>query len=91
MTRAREAAAAAAQRFPLNKAVLTAYGEVGLEIARLTKNDKTFTAAIQELKRCESETGDADVSRRISRLESRQRAFMIDGNTEFSQVEIEED
>jgi hypothetical protein len=88
---ARESAATAAHRFKLNKAVLTAYCEVGLEIARLTGSDSVFSSAIQELKECEEKTGDADVSRRIARLESRIRSITIDGKKEFSQAEIEED
>ncbi|MEY9234084.1 hypothetical protein ABIF68_002531 [Bradyrhizobium japonicum] len=91
LDRARELASASAQRFKLNKAVLTAYCEVGLEIARLTKKDTVFQTAIQELKDCESKTADADISRRIARLESRVRSILIDGNTEFSQAEIEDE
>jgi hypothetical protein len=88
---ARESAAASGQRFKLNKAVLTAYCEVGLEIARLTGNESVFAAAIADLKECEAKTGDADISRRIARLESRVRSIMIDGNVEFSQAEIEDE
>ena len=39
----------------------------------------------------EVKIGDADISRRIARLEARMNSVSIDGNIEFSAAEIEDD
>jgi hypothetical protein len=82
LDKAREFAAAAVVRFRENKAVLTAYCEVGLEIARLTGSREVFDVAIEDLKKAEEKIGDADISRRIARLEARINSISIDGNVE---------
>lgn len=91
LVKAREAAASAAERFKLNKAVLTAYCEVGLEIARLTGKDDVFSAAITELKEAENQTADSDISRRIARLEARMRMLQSGRYVEAVPNEIDYD
>ncbi len=71
LDKVRESAANLASRFSQNKQVLTSYCEVGLHIARYTGDGSVFLAAINELKSAEQKTGDADISRRIARLEHR--------------------
>lgn len=73
--RAREIAAGAASRYRMNKAILTAYCEVGIETAKLTGRSDTFDIAIAELKDAEGRIGDPDISRVISRLERRMTAL----------------
>jgi hypothetical protein len=91
LERAREIAAGAANKFRGNKSVLTAYCEVGLELARLGGNREVFDIAIKELKQAEEVSGDPDISRRVARLESRINSISIDKDVEFSSAEIEED
>lgn len=88
LDKARELAASAASRFSYNKAVLTAYCEVGLETARLTGRQDVFDVAISELKAAETETGDADITRRIARLEKKMTAIAVDGEVEYSAAEL---
>ncbi|MBB4427101.1 hypothetical protein GGD66_005677 [Bradyrhizobium sp. CIR48] len=88
LEKASEAAAAAAERFELNKAVLTAYCEVGLAVKRLDDRDDVFLAAIALLKKAEDETGDADISRRVARLEARMRN-LGDSDSDAGPTEIE--
>jgi hypothetical protein len=91
LDKARESAAAAAERFKANKAVLSAYCEVGLEIARLTNNRRPFDFAINALKDAEEKTSDPDISRRIARYEARVNSILIDGNVEFGAATFEDD
>jgi hypothetical protein len=91
LEKAREFAAGLGGRFSENKAVLTAYCEVGLEIARLAGQHEVFDDAIGALKIAEEKTGDPDISRRISKLEARMRSIVIDGNVEFPVAEIEDE
>lgn len=90
LDRARQAAAAAADRFKQNKAVLTAYCNVGLEIARLTGSRSVFDDAILDLKDAEDKTGDAEISRRIARLEARLDSILR-GIFDSSVTEIEDE
>jgi hypothetical protein len=90
LEKARQIAAGAANRFRRNKAVLTAYCEVGLEVARLGDNRDVFDTAIKEFKEAEEVSGDPDISRRIASLEARINSISIDRNVEFSS-EIEDD
>ena len=69
----------AAHRFKLNKQVLTAYCEEGLQLARMTGDTKTFEDAVAEMKAAEQKTGDSDISRRIARLEHRMLLLAIPG------------
>lgn len=91
LDKAREFASAAADRFRENKAVLTAYCELGLEVVRLTGNRQVFDAAIENLKDAEEKTGDTDISRRIARFDARMNSIATDENVEFIAAEIEDD
>jgi len=91
LEKAHEFASAAANRFGENKAVLTAYCELGLAVARLTASRQVFDAAIENLKDAEEKTGDADISRRISRLDARMNSIAIDDDVEIIADEIEDD
>ena len=68
---AREIAASAASRWTMNKAILVAYCELGVEAARISGNTTIFDAAIAELKSAEDRIGDPDISRLVSRFERR--------------------
>lgn len=91
LDKARESAAAAADRFKWNKAVLSAYCEVGLELARLSNDRRVFDTAIGALKDAEQRTGDPDISRRISRYETRANSILVDGEVEFSAASLADD
>lgn len=90
LEKAREAATAAARRFTLNKQVLTAYCEVGLQLARMTGDTKTFEDAVAEMKAAEQKTGDSDISRRIARLEHRMSQLAIPGSDAMD-VDLDDD
>jgi len=72
--KAAEMAASAARRFRSNKAILTAYCEVGLAAARLSGSSNIFDRAIAEMKEAEERIGDPDISRLIANLESKMRS-----------------
>ena len=91
LDKARESAAGAAEQLKWNKAVLSAYCEAGLEIARLTNDRRPFDVAIRALKDAEDKIGDADISRRIARYEFRANSILIDGNVELGAATLEED
>lgn len=55
-------------RFPLNKTLLTAYADVGIEYYRRTSSYEYFDEAIEMLKTAEDRLGDPDVARIIARL-----------------------
>jgi hypothetical protein len=65
---AREMALIGINRFPLNKTLLTAYAEVGIEYYRRTSSYAYFDHAIEMLKAAEERLGDPDVARIIGRL-----------------------
>ena len=69
--RAAGMAAAAVRRFRSNKAILTAYCEVGISAAQLTGSSNIFDIAIAEMKEAEERVGDPDISRLIANLEAR--------------------
>ncbi len=69
--RAAEMAAAAVRRYRSNKAILTAYCEVGIAAAQLTGSSNIFDRAIAEMKEAEERVGDPDISRLIAHLEAR--------------------
>ena len=69
LLQARDFAVSAVVRFPDNKAILAAYGDVGVRILRKTADYSVFDAAIKELKSAEVRVGDPDISRLISKLE----------------------
>nr|WP_249797643.1 SIR2 family protein [Bradyrhizobium sp. 199] len=89
LEKAREAAAAAAERFAVNKAVLTAYCEVGLATMKLTRRPDVFYAAIAQLKDAEDQTEDTDISRRVARLEARMRSLGSGVDVDVGPTELE--
>jgi hypothetical protein len=91
LDKARQSASAAASKFGANKSVLTAYCEVGVEIARLGGGRDVFDQAIEALKDAETKMGDPDISTRIARLESRMNSLQISGTVGPSATEIEEE
>ncbi len=67
LERAKEMALLAISRFPLNKTLLAAYAEVGVEFYRLTRSYECFDHAIELLKEAEAKLGDPDVARIVNR------------------------
>lgn len=88
--KAAEMAAAATQRYRMNKSILTAYCEVGLAAAHLTGSSSIFDRAIAELKEAEDRIGDPDISRLIARLEHRMSTIALDPKPVEEAMEIEE-
>lgn len=89
LEKAREAAAAAAERFEVNKAVLTAYCEVGLAMMKLARRPDVFYSAIAQLKEAEDQTEDTDISRRVARLEARMRSLGSGIDVDVGPTELE--
>jgi len=58
-------------RFQHNKAILSAYAELGLEYYKLTNRYDYFDDATSKLAKAEVELGDPDISRILSRLNRR--------------------
>ena len=71
LEKARELAAAGAERYPYNKNILSAYADVGIEYYKKTGNFVFFDEAISLLKAAEDDLGDPDISSIIARLERR--------------------
>ena len=71
LEKAREVASAAASRYQMNKNILIAYCEVGLEIAKLTRKAEVFETALSELKKAEDRIGDPAISVAVARLTRR--------------------
>ena len=70
LQKACEAAAAAASRFKDNKAVIGAYCEAALHLARLGGDRQFFDDAIRALRAAELKTGDRHITSMISRFEN---------------------
>ncbi|WFU53617.1 SIR2 family protein [Bradyrhizobium pachyrhizi] len=83
---AREMALLGISRFPLNKTLLTAYADVGVEYYRRTSSYAYFDEAIEMLKNAEERLGDPDVSRIISRYVRR-----IQGQVSESSMDEDDD
>lgn len=64
-------AAHSIKRFPYNKSLLTAFCDVGVEIARRTGNSSVYEEAMSELRAGEERIGDPDIGRLIARYENR--------------------
>lgn len=64
---ARAMAISAINRFPMNKTLMAAYAEVGVEYYRRTGSFAYFDEAIERLKDAESRLGDPEISRTINR------------------------
>lgn len=73
LAKAREIAESAVSRYQMNKAIIVAYCELGIETARLTGKSEVFDRAIVELKKAEDRIGDPDISRIVARFERRMR------------------
>ena len=69
-------------RFALNKSLLTAFAELGLEYYRIVGSYEVFDDAMSKLRDAEEKLGDPDVSRTISRLTRR-----IQGQTTDAEVD----
>lgn len=69
--KAREIASAAASRYPMNKGILIAYCEVGIETAKLTGRPEVFDTAMAELKVAEDKLADPTISVAVVRLTRR--------------------
>jgi hypothetical protein len=74
----REIAFAGMNRFALNKSLLAAYAELGLEYYRITGGLEVFDDAMSRLSEAEERLGDPDVTRTISRLMQRLRGQPAD-------------
>jgi hypothetical protein len=68
---AHELAIVGANRYPHNKLILSAYGDLGIEFYRLTGKYDYYDEAIAELKKAEAYDGDPDISSMIIRLDRR--------------------
>jgi hypothetical protein len=90
LEKAREIASAAASRYQMNKGILVAYCEVGLEIAKLTGRAEVFEAAMSELKRAEDRIGDPAISVSVARLTQRMSNIETEP-LDLSEIIIEED
>jgi hypothetical protein len=69
--KAREIASAAASRYSMNKGILIAHCEVGIETAKLTGRSEVFDTAIAELKVAEDKLADPTISVAVARLTRR--------------------
>jgi hypothetical protein len=58
-------------RFGLNKSLLAAYAELGIEYYRIVGSYSLFDDAINRLRDAEEKLGDPDINRIISRLTRR--------------------
>jgi len=71
-------------RFPLNKTLLSAYAEVGVEYYRRTGSYSSFDNAITLLKAAEETLGDPDVARIINRFVRRIQGQSYEASDEDS-------
>ena len=79
---AREMALVGISRFPLNKTLLAAYAEVGVEVYRLAGSYEYFDHAINLLKEAEVKLGDPDVARIVNRFVRRIQGQPYDSGEE---------
>jgi hypothetical protein len=90
LEKAREIASAAVSRYQMNKGILIAYCEVGLELAKLTGRAEVFEAAMSELKRAEDRIGDPAISVAIAHL-TRRMSNIATEPLDVREILIEED
>ncbi len=90
LEKAREIAIVAANRYKMNKGILTAYCDVGIEIAKLTGRAEVFEIAISDLKKAEDHIGDPAISAAIIRL-SRRMANIRTEPLDLNNSPLEED
>ncbi|WP_342726091.1 SIR2 family protein [Bradyrhizobium sp. B097] len=79
---ARDLALVGMNRFALNKSLLAAYAEVGVQYYKLVGAYSIFDEAMSRLREAEEKLGDPDLTRTISRLERR-----IQGQVTEAEVE----
>lgn len=79
---AREMALLGINRFPLNKTLLTAYADVGVEYYRRTSSYVYFDEAIEMLKSAEECLGDPDLSRIIGKYVRRIQGQAYESGTD---------
>ena len=89
--KAREAASAAASRYRMNKGILVAYCEVGVETAKLTGHSEVFDIALAELKIAEDRIADPTISVAIARLVRRMASIATEPLDIAVSVLVEED
>lgn len=75
---ARELAMGGMQRFGLNKTLLGAYGELGLEYYKMTGSYDVYDDAVSRLREAEEKLGDPDVARIVSRLSRRMQGQAVE-------------
>lgn len=80
-------AAQAASRFSLNKTVLAAYCQAGLEYFKLSGKSEYFDKAISFLKASEDRIGDPDIARLVANFESRIRSGSVEMDVDDELVE----
>jgi GTPase SAR1 family protein len=71
LEQARAMAEHSIKRYPNNKALLTSYCNVGVEVHRRTGRYDVYDAAMTELKAAEERIGDPEIGRLIARYEAR--------------------
>ena len=70
-------------RFAFNKALLTAYAELGLEYYRIVGTYEIFDEAMSKLRDAEERLGDPDISRTISRLTRRIHGYPTEAEVDL--------
>lgn len=88
LEKAREVAASGANRFTRSRGVLTAYCEVGIEIAKLTSRKEIFDLAIGKLKEGEDKIGDPKITQDIRNF-MRRMANISTEPAEYIEVDID--
>ena len=71
LRKAESQAAASAERYSNNRNVLAAYGDVGIEILKRSKDDSCIDNALKALRDAESRTGDEDIGKTLRTYERR--------------------
>jgi hypothetical protein len=69
LDKAREMATGLLDKFDQNKAVITAYCELGIAVVKLSGDEGIFENGLAHLRAAEDQTGDIDIGRVIGRLE----------------------
>jgi hypothetical protein len=90
LEKAREIAAAGADRFSRSRGVLTAYCETGIEIAKLTGRREVFDLAIEKLKEGEEKIGDPKITQDI-RTFMRRMADIATEPAEYIEADLEDE
>jgi hypothetical protein len=75
---ARAIAMVGVERFQFNKALLTAYAELGLEYYKRTASFTCFDDAMKKLREAEDRLGDPDIGRTISQFNRRVAGLTVE-------------